>query len=354
MSYKAYAADLEAPACRSRPERGVAMSGPFGWQNKLDLHPVPFTAAQLSKLRASVPGFDGMGVALVDIAKKYNLVCASNFSKTGFAASLPKIAVMYAAFYLRERLRAMKGEFGGASLAQIESTLRKEWKAGMKAAIPRQAGDFPDITAIFANTDFDFKPKFRQDLDAMMKQSDNWAAGRCIHRVGYDYINGALTYGGLYSAADRSGFWIAGDYIPSSDKSNREGARIPGMGTSQAASAKAAAVLLVNLAREELINAIASQDMKSVMSGASSWVRQKMEAVHPGATVYGKVGLMGGKRGSTHDCAIVKYESAHYVVVTLFGGMYDLEPLLVELDLIAQELFGLRKIAEAVGAIIGG
>lgn len=324
----------------------MAMSGPFLWTNKLNLSPTTFTPEQLTKLRSAVSGFDQMGIALVDVAKNSSLAYASNFTKTGFAASLPKIVVMYAAFYLQDRLRNMKGELGAASLAQIESTLRREWRAEIKAAVPRSAGDFPDITAIFGSTNFDFSASFKNDLDAMMKKSDNWAAGRCIHRVGYDYINGALTYGGFYSAADKSGFWLAGDYIPDSHKSNRDGARIPGMGTGQAASAKAAALLLVNLARDELISADASKQMKGVMTNAYSWVRYEMEALHHGATVYGKLGLMGGARGSTHDCAIVEHGSAHYVIVTLFGGNYSLDSLFVELDVLAQQLFALRKTVE--------
>jgi hypothetical protein len=287
-----------------------------------------------------------MGVALVDVGKLSATAYASNFTKTGFAASLPKIVAMYAAFYLQDRLKTIKGALGTASLAQIESTLRKEWGPAIKSTVPRRAGDFPDITAIFASPSFDFTSSFKKDLDAMMKQSDNWAAGRCIHRIGYDYINGVLTHGGLYSTADKSGFWLAGDYIPDSHASNRDGARIPGMGTGQAASAKAAALLLVNLARDELISADASKGMKEVMTNAYSWVRYEMEAVHPGGTVYGKLGLMGGAKGSTHDCAIVKHDDAHYVVVTLFGGRFGLEPLFVELDKIAQQLFHFRKAVE--------
>jgi hypothetical protein len=329
----------------------MAIPGPFSWTNSVVLTPTTFTAAQLARLRAAVPGFDQMGIALVDVGKRSTIAYASNFTKTGFAASLPKIVAMYAAFYLQDRLRAIKAALGTASLAQIESTLRKEWGPAIKATVPRRAGDFPDITAIFASPTFDFRPSFKQDLDAMMRKSDNWAAGRCIHRVGYDYINGALTHAGLYSAADKSGFWLAGDYVPDSHKSNREGARIPGMGTGQAASAKAAALLLVNLAREALVSADASKGMKDVMTNAYSWVRYEMEAAHPGATVYGKLGLMDGKKGSTHDCAIVKHDDAHYVIVTLFGGYIALGPLFVELDKIAQELFLFRKAADFVMSI---
>lgn len=320
--------------------------GPFGWTNKVSLSPLDFTSDQMTRLRGTVPNFDRMGIALVDVGKNSNFAYASNFTKTGFAASLPKIVAMYAAFYLQDRLRAAAGTFGTSSLAQIEAKLRKDWGPTIKASLPRATGDFPDITAIFASSGFDFHPNFKKDMNAMMKKSDNWAAGRCIHRIGYDYINGSLIYGGLYSVSDKSGFWLAGDYIPDTHKANRDGARIPGMGTGQAASAKAAAILLVNLARESLISEDASKEMKLVMTNAYSWVRYKMEADHPGATVYGKLGLMNGAKGSTHDCAIVQYSGAHYAIVTLFGGNNALDPLFAELDVIAQQLFVIRTAAE--------
>lgn len=84
----------------------VAIPGPFGWANNLKLNPVPFSSAQLDRLRASVPGLDQMGIALVDVSKGSPVAYALNFQKTGFAASLPKIAAMYAAFHLQDRLRA--------------------------------------------------------------------------------------------------------------------------------------------------------------------------------------------------------------------------------------------------------
>lgn len=326
--------------------------GPFGWTNKVVLSPLAFTADQISRLQASVPNFDRMGIALVDLGTKTTFAYASNFTKTGFAASLPKIVAMYAAFHLQDRLRTLAGAFGGKSLAQIEAQLRKDWTPAIRAVLPRSAGDFPDITAIFASPAFDFSPGFKKDMAAMMKKSDNWAAGRCIHRIGYDYINGSLVHGGLYSITDKSGFWLAGDYIPNTHASNRDGATIPGLGTTQAASAKATAILLINLARNQLINAHASGEMKGVMTNAYSWVRYEMEANHPGATVYGKLGLMNGAKGSTHDCAIVQYAGAHYVVVTLFGGNNGLEPLFVELDQIAQQLFVVRTAAEFAMSIM--
>ena len=131
------------------------------------------------------------------------------------------------------------------------------------------------------------------------------------------------------------------------------GSRYPGMGTSQAASAKAASLLLANLARDELISPESSQGMKKVMSNAYSWVRYNAEARHPGAEVFGKLGLGANKpQQQTHDCAIVKYSDAHYVIVTLFGSE-ALEGLFDELDQTAQALFMFRKVVETARSIVG-
>lgn len=332
----------------------MAIPGPFSWKNSIELNPQPFPADTATRLRSNVTGFDKMGIAIFDVSKGNPAGYAHNFTKTGYAASLPKIVAMYAAFYLQSRLKAISGALGvTTSLATIESDLKKEWSPVLKTTIPYAVGDFPDISSIFSSRSFEFSNSFQKDMDAMMKKSDNWAAGRCIHRIGYDYLNGALTYGGFYSVSEKSGFWLAGDYIPAKHASNRDGRQVPGMGTSQAASAKAASLLLANLARDELISPESSQGMKKVMSNAYSWVRYNAEAHHPGAEVFGKLGLGANKpQQATHDCAIVKYSDAHYVIVTLFGSE-ALESLFDELDQTAQALFMFRKVVETARSIVG-
>lgn len=318
----------------------MAFPGPYEWTNKLTLNPTPFSAGYLGEMRKSVKGLDSMGVVLVDVSKTPSIAYAINFTKTSFAASLPKIAAMYASYYLRDRLMTLSSGISllGMSLKEIESTLKAEWKEEMRSILPAVAKDFPDITSIFGGTDFRFSDAHRKDLIKMIQESNNWSAGRVIHRVGYDYINGALIHGGLYSVTDKSGLWLGGDYIPASSIANRDGRSPKGLGTSQAASAKATALLLANMALDTLISPTQSLKMRNLMNNASSWVRDKVQSIHPTAEVFGKVGFVGGKHPSMHDCAIVKYDSMHYVVVTLFG-VQDLDPLLADLDSIAQRLF---------------
>lgn len=324
------------------------MPGPFDWTNTINLMPQPFSAQQLARMRSAAPSLDQMGVVLVDVSRGGLAAFALNFKKTGFAASLPKIAAMYAAYYFQDRLRASSLPLIGMKLSEVESTLKKDWGHEIRAKLPRSTGDFPDITWIFKNTKFDFSNAFRKNLIDMIQVSDNYAAGSVIRRVGYDYLNAVLVHGGLYSVNDASGLWIGDDYTKSTRSYNRDGKRAPGLKTSVAASAEATALLLVNLALDRLISARASTRMKNLMNNASSWVRDEIQGIHPEAEVFGKVGYV---KNSTHDCAIVRHNDAHYVVVTLFGRD-NLNPLFVELDVLAQQLFQFRKVAEFVKSMI--
>lgn len=326
----------------------MTIPGPFGWTNSIMLSPFPFSAPQMTRLRSAVSMVDSLGVALVDVSKGAPMAFALNFTKTAFAASLPKIAAMYATYYLQDRLRTAMPLLAGMSLEKIEATLKKEWRPALKAKLPRSTGDFPLISKIFKSTDFKLSETHKNDLIKMIQASKNSAAGRVIHRIGYDYLNAVLIHGGLYSVGDVSGLWLAGDYIKATDPTNRDGLRPKGLSTTQAASAKSTALLLVNLAREELISSAASKKMLILMNDASSWVRDKIKSIHPEAAVFGKVGYAGG---TNHDCAIVKHNDAHYVVVTLFSRQ-DLDPLFVELDVIAQELFMFRKAAEFLKSMV--
>ena len=184
-----------------------------------------------------------MGIALVDLSKM--ITYGANFTKTAFAASLVKIAPMYAAFYLQDRMQVVGSLFGTTDLNVIQSKLATEWKSAMKSAIPRSVGDFPVLSKIFVPGSFDFEDKFKTDMNLMIKKSDGEATARCIHKIGFDYMNGALTHGGFYSPKDKSGMWLAGDYIADSKrKDNRDGVMPPGISTTQAASASAVARFL--------------------------------------------------------------------------------------------------------------
>lgn len=314
--------------------------GPFGWTNSINLSPVPFAPGQMDRLRAAAKSVDQMGVALIDVSKGPSAAYAINFTKTGFAASLPKIAAMYAAYYLQDRLRSMALPLIGMNLAEIESHLRKDWRKELNAILPRRVNDFPDITWLFASAqNFEFSDKCKAHLSKMIQASDNFSAGTIIHKVGYDYLNAALIYGGLFNVKAASGLWIGNDFIKSTSAYNRDGKTAPGLKASVTASAEATANLLVNLALDTLISTDASRRMKNLMNNASSWVRDLIQTTTPSAKVYGKVGYV---KNSNHDCAIVKYAQAHYVVVALFGKE-ELDPILIQLDAIAQDIFSFRK-----------
>lgn len=338
----------------------MSLPGPFSWKNGIELHEAPFTPAQLAKLRGAFPAVDSMGIALVDLSRAPSIAYSLNFTKTAYAASLVKIAAMYAAFELQDRVKAAAGAAGARSLAELEQRLRKDWGPVLKRTVPRAVNDFPRLDLIFQSVGGGFHSAFHNDLKLMLGKSDNDAAGRCIRRIGYDYLNGSLVHAGFYSAADASGMWLAGDYVPAQfvkkvdgktvktrNPHNRDGVVAPGLKTTQAASAKSVATLLVNLAAGTLISADPSKEMKKLMT--NTWLRDHVQEKHPHAEVHGKLGMLWNH--STDDCAIIKHSRAHYAVVALFGPFEVLDPLFEALDEVAEQIFTLhRKVGSAVRA----
>jgi len=326
----------------------MAIPGPFSWKNAISLNPRPFTVEHMRKFTNSVTVAPTMGLAVVDIARSQPMTFAHNFDKTGFAASLVKIAPMYAAFYLQDRMKVVGSMFGTSDLDEIQDKLKKEWQPAMKAAVPRSVGDFPELGQIFMPGSFQFAAKFKSDLDKMIKNSDGEATARTVHKVGFDYMNGALTHGGFFDG--KNGMWLAGDYIAdSSRKDNRDGVRPPGVSTTQAASPRAIATFFVNLAQDSLISADASKAMKLIMTNTISWIDQTIEKQNPGMTLHAKIGLHGG---TTHYAGIVKHGNAHYVFVALFGWEFSIENLIVEMDAMAQQTFTVGTIVDFLKSVI--
>ena len=60
--------------------------------------------------------------------------------------------------------------------------------------------------------DIHLASSYMHDLKLMIVNSDNDAAGRCIHGLGFAYLNGALEDGGFFNSKDKKGVWAAGDF----------------------------------------------------------------------------------------------------------------------------------------------
>src|SRR5262249_30628027 len=67
-------------------------------------------------------------------------------------------------------------------------------------------------TKLGAALTIDFRPDFVKALDDMIIPSSNYAAMRCVHGLGFSYINGALAAAGLFDDSTGEGLWVGGDF----------------------------------------------------------------------------------------------------------------------------------------------
>jgi|GEM_PF-1802898 len=325
-------------------------ASPFVWKNSLSLVFRPFETAHLDRLRG-FKGFAMMGIALADL--KTGRAFGWNPEKVGFAASLTKIAAMYAAFQLQASLRAFP-DAGKLKTADLQKRLEADWRPELKKVLGSATAknDFPQLAKIFTPNDssFSFNKTFQQKLEGMIGPSSNSSAAYCIGAIGFDYLAGALIFGGFYSLKDGKGLWLSGNYDGRLD--SKDGVPAPGVTTiadasqrHQVGTAAAVTLLMVNLGNKKLIDEPASLAMQGLMT--NSYAARQLE----GSTVIGKLGIQPNNK-SFHDCAFVERRCMHYAMTVLFmpntgtPGSPSLDfALFSKLDAIADEVFAGTRIA---------
>jgi hypothetical protein len=277
-----------------------------------------------------------MGVALVDLGARskhdfaaggLNFSVGWNLHVTQYSASLVKIAAMFAAFRLRENVRAAAATSKAKDSDELFAQITADWKPIVERSVPGGRRDFPQLDRIFSagggagGFSIDFDGRFRDSMADMIGPSDNAAASRCILALGYQYIQGALAAEGLYTS-DKGGLWLAGDY-----SSGRDGTPEPKSRKHQAASAAAVARFLTLLETNRLVSADACSEMRSLMT--NDYMIRFLDA--DGRTTsshYGKLGIGGKSSGySRHDCAVIERSIAgktiRYAAIMLGAKNFD-------------------------------
>ena len=174
-------------------------------QNVIWMKANPYSGNTLETVQKD-PRFAKLGVALIDLTGRGRRADGAgwitsdgwNMSKQMFAASLVKIAALFAAFRLRENLRLARqpneraGRTGGLQGGQggLEGGCRKK-------AIPAGKPDFPNLDQIFTisgssgSWSIDFTREYRKHMEEMIGHSNNHSASVCINRLGFQYLNGS-------------------------------------------------------------------------------------------------------------------------------------------------------------------
>jgi len=279
--------------------------------------------------------FPTMGIAVVDLTLGSRGGKSSGWLSYGgaqddvshYAGSLPKIAAMYAAYRLRERINkaaaALTAKTADEAFAQVEAA----WKPVITKAFPAMPADFPKLKRIFAAGggpgawQFAFRNDnmghgalaamhgraipaamgFRDRMKLSIGWSDNGATGSLVEDLGRQYINGALAADGFYDRAARRGLWLSGNYdgVASGAWETK-----PESGDAQPATAASVAAFLAFMDTDRLVDVDASTDMRDNIMGVP-WFGSTLAAKGRPATAYGKVGIDGGTGTDRHDCGVI-------------------------------------------------
>lgn len=204
-----------------------------------------------------------------------------------FSASLLKVAMLYASFELVKQVNELAPALTAPTAAKFLDRVRREFGPAIERSVARinRAGEWratkfdkalralPDGPNRFR---VELHPTHAADLATIFDTQDKNIAPRdTMHRLGYSYVNRALEAGGFFDAVTTTGIWTTADYgswpsfhVPVATR----GGRPPHNGSSEAAmSALAMASLLAHLHRGTLVDAAASQRMRTIFEAGAPW-----------------------------------------------------------------------------------
>jgi hypothetical protein len=145
-----------------------------------------------------------------------------------FSASFVKIAAMYGAFELLRTMNQLSQEYGKAPKTAFLNAAAAHFRPLIREAVKKipplkglsEAHMFPGFSINYDATPdpngvlgLTFNSEYDNSLLQMISLSDDTESARCVHRLGYGYLNGALTSAGFFDGK-KSGIWLAGDYAP--------------------------------------------------------------------------------------------------------------------------------------------
>ena len=220
------------------------------------------------------------GVALVDLTDPKRPVLAEvRGGEMIYAASIPKIGVLYAAFQARKEHRL-------------------------------------EIT-----------PEFHETLTQMCRVSSNACASAAIQKVTFPYIASVLWESGLYDP-DMGGLWVGKAYGGTNDQWRRD----PVANLSHGATAVSLARLLTLLAQGRLVDEQSSHEMLDILGHPGLHHKFVKGLDSRPSTIYRKSGSWSLWHG---DAALVERADKRYVAVCLLetpNGNEVLSQLILRLD----------------------
>lgn len=339
--------------------------------------------------------FSNLGISVVDLTGNpptppYG---GSRDDDMFFAASLVKIAAMFAAYQLLDAVRRDAATVGSTSAPAILGTLESAYSAavagGLPSGAPPQApllsklfaitpsgtgtpvvvfdaagSTFKELNANHENFGFINAKKSLEWLHLMIRWSSDCASSILISTLGMAYINGALATAGFFDPRTNLGIWLGGSYASACPRAQQAlGVRaLPWKPVSaaiqnahsalsrfQVATSRAVALLFTCLAQGRLVDPTSSNSMLALLdkgtisplvpglgSVTRSFFGEELWKSFPNAHVWSKLGMDGP---TNCDVALVERPRQapkaplRYIAVSLGDTSDDaLHHLAVELD----------------------
>ncbi len=226
---------------------------------------------------------------------------------------------------------------GRLSVALVDLSDSEEIRyCGIEDEVMRYAASLPKIAVLLAAFDqvdrgrLTYSPSVKATLEQMIRRSSNQSATQMIRKVGFTSIAGTLQSSrySLYNPVKGGGLWVGKDYGGGFGRWQRD----PVNGISHGATARQVARFFVMLEREMLVSPPASREMKAILSRpALSHKFVKGLKARPGSIIYRKSGTW---KNWHSDAALVERGGRKYVAVALLEDPsgHILEDLIVELD----------------------
>ncbi|MGO9033199.1 hypothetical protein [Mycobacterium sp.] len=146
-----------------------------------------------------------------------------------FSASLLKVSAMLAAFELRQSAGEIAANEASCDAATVFSDLQNQFDQDIENSVPlllntpgiTHAMRVPTYSAVFAapqsapngGCQLTFGTTFATNMRGMIVDSNNNQAAATIQALGYSWINGLVSNGGLFDQSANTGIWLAGTFL---------------------------------------------------------------------------------------------------------------------------------------------
>ncbi|WP_306534552.1 hypothetical protein [Geobacter sp.] len=326
-------------------------------------HALRHAIAAFEKDRKLAPGTFPVRITVVDVTNASGpLPSAGHFeTETDYIASEAKVAVMYAAYALRDMVRRFAATTG-ANPTNLSAWLATQMDPSIAKAsdniarsllmdahrVPSYRNVFePKPASLGLRATVAFSPAFERALEGMIVPSNNAHAAACVHGVGYGYLNGALAAGGFFDPSTSQGLWVAGDF--------QEGKKWPyvrivsrndGL-VAQAGTTRDMAKLVSLIMTDRLLDPASCAEMRGRLARAAKgidtpWVA-RTGVFKPGTITHNKLGL-----GPLKSRKIVRSEVSVYQSPVAKGRRY----VVAWQNLVEVRPIGFADIAKIIKATI--